>query len=204
MGSDLLNGLGSAPEPQGPDRWQRLKRLVLGKPRDLGDTSIHRRLSLVALLAWVGLGADGLSSSSYGPDEAFRTLGQHTYLAVGAGRPHRVHRVRHRRGLQPHHRGVPARRRRLRRRLQAARRARRRGLRLRPAGRLRADHRGVDRRRRRRPVQLPAAALARREARRPRSLRDRGPGRAEHPRRPRVGDGPDAGVPGVPADPPRR
>ncbi len=83
MGSDLLNGLGSAPEPQGPDRWQRLKRLVLGKPRDLGDTSIHQRLSLVALLAWVGLGADGLSSSSYGPEEAFRTLGQHTYLAVG-------------------------------------------------------------------------------------------------------------------------
>jgi amino acid transporter len=30
----------------------------------------------------VGLGADGLSSSSYGPDEAFRALGEHTYLAV--------------------------------------------------------------------------------------------------------------------------
>jgi amino acid transporter len=28
------------------------------------------------------LGADGLSSTSYGPEEAFRTLGQHTYLAA--------------------------------------------------------------------------------------------------------------------------
>src|SRR5512140_1512738 len=29
-----------------------------------------------------GLGADGLSSSAYGPDEAFRALGRHAYLAV--------------------------------------------------------------------------------------------------------------------------
>jgi hypothetical protein len=28
-------------------------------------------------------GADGLSSSSYGPEEAFRTLGRRTYLAIG-------------------------------------------------------------------------------------------------------------------------
>src|SRR5207247_3894176 len=41
-----------------------------------------RRLSVVAFLAWVGLGADGISSSSYGPEEAFRTFGTHTYLAV--------------------------------------------------------------------------------------------------------------------------
>ena len=34
------------------------------------------------MLAWIGLGADGLSSSSYGPEEAFRALGSHTYLAL--------------------------------------------------------------------------------------------------------------------------
>src|SRR5262249_41581653 len=28
-------------------------------------------------------GADGLSSSAYGPEEAYRTLGEHTYLAAG-------------------------------------------------------------------------------------------------------------------------
>lgn len=44
--------------------------------------STYHSISLIALLAWVGLGADGLSSSAYGPDEAFRALGQHTYLAV--------------------------------------------------------------------------------------------------------------------------
>jgi len=35
----------------------------------------------VAFLAWVGLGADGLSSSSYGPEESFKALGAHVALA---------------------------------------------------------------------------------------------------------------------------
>jgi amino acid transporter len=60
----------------------RLKRLVLGKPRNVEDAHTFHSISLIALLAWVGLGADGLSSSAYGPDEAFRALGEHTYLAV--------------------------------------------------------------------------------------------------------------------------
>ena len=61
----------------------RFKRLLYGKPRDPEDASTHHAVSLIALLAWVGLGADGLSSSAYGPDEAFRALGEHTYLAIG-------------------------------------------------------------------------------------------------------------------------
>ena len=66
-----------------PDRpSQRLKRLLLGRPRDLEDPQIFRHLSLVAFLAWVGLGADGLSSSAYGPQEAFKNLHEHTALAV--------------------------------------------------------------------------------------------------------------------------
>jgi amino acid transporter len=60
----------------------RLRRVILGKPRDLADRSLFHRLALVPLLAWVGLGADGLSSSSYGPQEAFLTLGTHTYLLL--------------------------------------------------------------------------------------------------------------------------
>src|ERR1700732_5534066 len=39
-------------------------------------------MSLVAFLAWVGLGSDGLSSSCYGPEEAFRARGPHQYMAV--------------------------------------------------------------------------------------------------------------------------
>jgi amino acid transporter len=45
------------------------------------DPHAFHKLSLVALLAWVGLGADGLSSSAYGPDEAYRALGEHIGLA---------------------------------------------------------------------------------------------------------------------------
>jgi amino acid transporter len=60
----------------------RFKRLIYGKPRDVQAASTYHTISLVALLAWVGLGADGLSSSAYGPDEAFRALGEHTYLAL--------------------------------------------------------------------------------------------------------------------------
>lgn len=77
----------SEPEPPpesepgaGLSHWLRLK--LLGKPKDLSDPGLFHQMSLVALLAWVGLGADGLSSSAYGPEEAFRALGQHTYLAV--------------------------------------------------------------------------------------------------------------------------
>jgi hypothetical protein len=46
------------------------------------DPGVFRHVTLVAFLAWVGLGADGLSSSAYGPEEAFKALGQHAYLAV--------------------------------------------------------------------------------------------------------------------------
>ena len=59
----------------------RMKRVLLGRKRELHHQVFHK-VSLIALLAWVGLGADGLSSSAYGPEEAFRTLGAHTYLAM--------------------------------------------------------------------------------------------------------------------------
>lgn len=58
------------------------KRIFLGKSRDPLDPQVFHQLSLVAFLAWVGLGADGLSSSAYGPEEAFLALGTHTHLAV--------------------------------------------------------------------------------------------------------------------------
>ena len=61
---------------------KRIFRWVFGTPRNLFDPATYHKISLVAVLAWVGLGADGLSSSAYGPDEAFRTLGDHTYLAL--------------------------------------------------------------------------------------------------------------------------
>jgi amino acid transporter len=58
------------------------KTLVLGKGKDVRDPGIFHKLSLIAFFAWVGLGADGLSSSNYGPQEAFVTLGVHKHLAL--------------------------------------------------------------------------------------------------------------------------
>jgi amino acid transporter len=60
----------------------RVRRFLFGKPRDLSDPGVFHRMSLVAFLAWVGLGADGLSSSTYGPEETFRMLAGHPHLAV--------------------------------------------------------------------------------------------------------------------------
>ncbi|HEV2169722.1 MAG TPA: hypothetical protein VGR40_02180, partial [Candidatus Binatus sp.] len=59
-----------------------LSDVLIGPPRDVRDPEIFHNLSLVAFLAWVGLGSDGLSSSCYGPEEAFLALGHHQYLAV--------------------------------------------------------------------------------------------------------------------------
>lgn len=66
----------------GPSGIVKLRRLIVGSPRNVEDPGIFHRVSLVAFLAWVGLGADGLSSSAYGPDEAYRALGSHAYLAL--------------------------------------------------------------------------------------------------------------------------
>lgn len=59
-----------------------IKTILVGKARDPMDPRIFHAVSLAAFLAWVGLGADGLSSSAYGPEEAFKALGSHAYLAV--------------------------------------------------------------------------------------------------------------------------
>ena len=64
------------------DTLGRIRRAIFGAPRHVTEPGIFHRMSLIAFLAWVGLGADGLSSSAYGPDESYRTLGEHQYLAV--------------------------------------------------------------------------------------------------------------------------
>jgi amino acid transporter len=59
-----------------------IKSLLFGKPKDPLDPKVFHQVSLVAFLAWVGLGADGLSSSAYGPEEAYLALGEHFLLAL--------------------------------------------------------------------------------------------------------------------------
>jgi amino acid transporter len=59
-----------------------LREMLVGAPRDPLDAETRHNIALVAFLAWVGLGADGLSSSCYGPEEAFLALGSHTHLGL--------------------------------------------------------------------------------------------------------------------------
>lgn len=66
--------------PSGEKRT--LTQILIGPARNVKDPRVFHQLSLIAFLAWVGLGSDGLSSSCYGPEEAFLALGTHQYMAV--------------------------------------------------------------------------------------------------------------------------
>ncbi|MBI1910009.1 MAG: APC family permease [Deltaproteobacteria bacterium] len=68
--------------PQERTFWQSCKRLILGSARNPYDHSVFHKMSLIAFFAWVGLGADGLSSSAYGPEEAFLALQGHPHLGI--------------------------------------------------------------------------------------------------------------------------
>jgi amino acid transporter len=63
-------------------RAHKVRDLVLGRALDPLKTETRHSLALVAFLAWVGLGADGLSSSAYGPEEAFKALGVHQHFGL--------------------------------------------------------------------------------------------------------------------------
>lgn len=53
-----------------------------GSPRDPFSANTRRHIALIAFFAWIGIGADGLSSSCYGPEEAFLALGPYTHLTL--------------------------------------------------------------------------------------------------------------------------
>ncbi len=61
---------------------RKLRRKLVGDAKSPLDKKVFHHLSLIAFFAWVGLGADGLSSSCYGPEEAYLALGSHIYLSV--------------------------------------------------------------------------------------------------------------------------
>jgi amino acid transporter len=61
---------------------QRIKNIFIGRAKSIEDKSIFHKISLVAFFAWIGLGSDGISSSCYGPEEAFRHLLGHPMLAI--------------------------------------------------------------------------------------------------------------------------
>jgi amino acid transporter len=62
--------------------FNKIYRFIVGKPYNPLDHGIRKKIALTAFLAWIGLGADGLSSACYGPEQAFLSLGPHTHLAL--------------------------------------------------------------------------------------------------------------------------
>jgi amino acid transporter len=66
---------------------KKLRTLLFGAPKDVHSAHTFHSISLIAMLAWVGLGADGLSSSAYGPEAAFRELvaNGHDYSSLAVG-----------------------------------------------------------------------------------------------------------------------
>ncbi len=60
----------------------KIRNFLFGDPRDPFDKETRKHISLVAFFAWVGLGADGISSSCYGPEEAFLALVGHESMAI--------------------------------------------------------------------------------------------------------------------------
>jgi amino acid transporter len=63
-------------------RYEQIREWVIGAPLDPLSQKSRQHIALAAFIAWVGLGADGLSSSAYGPEEAFKALGAHTHLGL--------------------------------------------------------------------------------------------------------------------------
>lgn len=60
----------------------RLRRAVIGPPRNPFDPRVREHIALAAFFAWIGLGADGLSSANYGPELGYLALGEHSHLAL--------------------------------------------------------------------------------------------------------------------------
>jgi len=63
-------------------RLSTWRHLILGPPRNPLSPETRRHILLVAFFAWVGLGADGLSSANYGPELGFLALEEHYSLAI--------------------------------------------------------------------------------------------------------------------------
>lgn len=61
---------------------ERFKSWILGAPKNPLSSRARASIVLIAFYAWIGLGADGLSSANYGPEEAFRALGNYPMLGL--------------------------------------------------------------------------------------------------------------------------
>ena len=80
-------GGGTIARPAGADylsvrSFANTKMTVNSSSHPLLDPAARQRALLVALWAWAGLGANGLSAACYGPEKAYLALGNHTQLGA--------------------------------------------------------------------------------------------------------------------------
>jgi len=59
-----------------------IKRRLMGAPLDPFRADTRSHMALITFFAWIGIGADAISSANYGPEEAFLALGANTHLAI--------------------------------------------------------------------------------------------------------------------------
>ncbi|MBU0509672.1 APC family permease, partial [bacterium] len=58
----------------------RIRRGLFGRRLNPFDPKVFQHVTLIAFFAWVGMGADGISSANYGPEEAYRALHGFAFL----------------------------------------------------------------------------------------------------------------------------
>src|SRR5450830_963750 len=61
---------------------KKIREFIIGAALDPLSPGTRHAIAITPILAWVGLGADGLSSSCYGPEEAFLALGSYPQLGL--------------------------------------------------------------------------------------------------------------------------
>src|SRR3990167_3139538 len=59
-----------------------MKFKFIGKPIDPFKSDIMKKTALISFFAWIGLGADALSSSCYGPEQSYLALGHYPDLTL--------------------------------------------------------------------------------------------------------------------------
>ena len=64
------------------NHFTKIKNLIIGNPLKIFNHSKKDNIALISALAWVGMGADGLSSSAYGPESAYVALHGNINLAI--------------------------------------------------------------------------------------------------------------------------
>jgi hypothetical protein len=63
-------------------KFAQIRQALIGKPLGPLNAGTRQGSALIALLAGVGPGTDGLSSASHGPGESFLTLGYNTGVGL--------------------------------------------------------------------------------------------------------------------------